>query len=240
MCAAILMLSRLIDTASTMAPHAKKNPERKPSPPAKRTDDGRKAARAPYHHGNLRRALLVAGEAELAEKGVEGFTLRGCARRAGVSHAAPAHHFKDARALLTALSTEGFRRLTAAMRNRQRKAAKTPRAQFVAAGLGYLDFALASPASFRLMFASDAPDTEDEERKAAGDESYAVLLDAIRDLRGRDPRDHSELMADVAAAWSVVHGLSHLLLAGRLPFLDGLHGPERDAMFERIIAGAIA
>ena len=62
------------------------------------------SARHAYHHGDLRKALLDAAEAELAEKGVEGFTLRGCAKRAGVSHAAPAHHFKDANALLTALA----------------------------------------------------------------------------------------------------------------------------------------
>ena len=63
-----------------------------------------------YHHGDLRKALLVAAEAELVEKGLEGFTLRCCAKRAGVSHAAPAHHFKDANALLTALATEGYER----------------------------------------------------------------------------------------------------------------------------------
>lgn len=223
-----------------MARKAKDIPARNASSAAAPAPGRPKATRRRYHHGDLRRALLAGGEAELAENGVEGFTLRGCARRAGVSHAAPAHHFRDVRALLTALAVEGHRRFTAAMRARQRAAAKTPRAQFVAAGLGYLDFALENPGLFLLMFASDAPDPDDEDRKAAGDESYAVLLDAIRDLRGRDPRDNPELMADVAAAWSVVHGLSNLLLAGRLPYLDALPRAERDAMFERIIAGAVA
>ena len=67
------------------------------------------SARHAYHHGDLRKALIEAAEAELAEKGVEGFTLRGCAKRAGVSHAAPAHHFKDANALLTALAVVAAR-----------------------------------------------------------------------------------------------------------------------------------
>ena len=64
----------------------------------------------PYHHGALRPALLAAAEAVIAERGVDGFSLRETARRAGVSPAAPAHHFGDARGLLTALATEAFRR----------------------------------------------------------------------------------------------------------------------------------
>src|SRR6478609_8578950 len=89
-----------------------------------------------YHHGDLRKALLDAAEAELAEKGLEGFTLRGCAKRAGVSHAAPAHHFKDANALLTALAAVGHERFVAAMRKRQSEATGQ-RGRFVASGLGY-------------------------------------------------------------------------------------------------------
>ena len=93
-----------------------------------------------YHHGDLRKALLEAAEAELAEKGVEGFTLRGCAKRAGVSHAAPAHHFKDANALAHRIG--GCRRasaFTTAWNDRQARAEKTPRAQFIASGIGYVD-----------------------------------------------------------------------------------------------------
>ena len=81
--------------------------ETKPERPDGRASAGRDA----YHHGDLRAALIAAAEEELAENGVDGFTLRGCARRAGVSHAAPAHHFKDVRALFTALATIGLRRL---------------------------------------------------------------------------------------------------------------------------------
>ncbi|MEI5579289.1 helix-turn-helix domain-containing protein, partial [Streptomyces brasiliscabiei] len=72
-----------------------------------------RGTRQPYHHGDLRRALLVAAEHELEEKGIEGFSLRGVAKRAGVSHAAPLHHFKDTRALLTALAGVGFERFLA-------------------------------------------------------------------------------------------------------------------------------
>ena len=107
-----------------------------------------------YHHGDLRAALLAAAEEELAENGVEGFTLRGCARRAGVSHAAPAHHFKDVRALLTALAAIGFERLSASMMAMHRRhRAGRPRL-LVGIGRGYLAFALADPHLFNLIFRS--------------------------------------------------------------------------------------
>jgi AcrR family transcriptional regulator len=76
-----------------------------------------------YHHGDLRAALLAAGEAVLTETGVEGFSLRLVAKRVGVSHSAPAHHFGDAQGLLTALAAEGFRRFLLAMQARQQGAA---------------------------------------------------------------------------------------------------------------------
>ncbi|MEO0497745.1 MAG: helix-turn-helix domain-containing protein, partial [Pseudomonadota bacterium] len=66
--------------------------------------------RGPYHHGDLREALLTAAEVELTDRGIEGLSLRGVAKRAGVSHAAPAHHFGDKAGLLTALTTIGFQR----------------------------------------------------------------------------------------------------------------------------------
>ena len=75
--------------------------------------------RSTYHHGDLRAALLRAGEEQLARSGVAGFSLREVASRVGVSHAAPAHHFGDAQGLLAALAAEGFRRFLAAMRHRQ-------------------------------------------------------------------------------------------------------------------------
>lgn len=194
---------------------------------------GRARTRA-YHHGDLRKALLVAAEAELTEKGVEGFTLRGCAKRAGVSHAAPAHHFKDAGALLAALVTEGFERFTAAMRKRQ-AGESVARERLVSAGLGYLDFALANPALFRLMFSSARPDPDDPALKAAGSAAFAVLLDAIRDLDGADPERDRNAMLDVAVSWSAVHGLSHLLLSGRLQFLEAIADGDLGAVHAEII-----
>jgi AcrR family transcriptional regulator len=197
-----------------------------------------KDERPAYHHGDLRAALLVAAEAELTEKGVEGFTLRGCAKRAGVSHAAPAHHFKDASALLTALAAEGFERFVAAMRKRQSEATH-PHHRFIASGLGYIDFAAANPALFRLMFSSFRPDFGYPPLKQAGSTAFGVLVDAVREIRGVDPREDRAAMLDVAAAWATAHGLADLLLSGRLPFLAAIAGDDPDAVYAEIIGRAM-
>lgn len=197
--------------------------------PARR---GRKSA---YHHGDLRQALLAAGEAELAVNGIEGFTLRGCAKRAGVSHAAPAHHFKDANALLTALATLGFTRFAQAMRAHQAKASAEPRAQLVAAGLGYLDFALAYPALFRLMFGSRRPDFADPSLHAVAEESFAILVGAIARVRGRDPWGDPRAMEDVAASWALVHGIAMLTLAGSVAFQAALPKERWERAVDAII-----
>lgn len=190
----------------------------------------------PYHHGDLRTALLEAAEAELGERGVEGFTLRGVAKRAGVSHAAPAHHFRDVDAMLTALAALGLRRLTAAMQARHAEAAATPRDQFIASGVGYVDFALANPALFRLMFSSQRPHRADADIAAAGEEAFGVLVADVAAMRGDDPLGSEAGRRDIAAAWSMVHGLSHLLIANGLSIIDDGLARDRDAVLRDLIA----
>jgi len=187
-----------------------------------------------YHHGDLRQALLAAAELELTEKGVEGFTLRGCAKRAGVSHAAPAHHFRDANALLTALAVEGFVRFSKAIRDRQDAALNGARGALILAGLGYIDFARANPALFRLMFSSSRPDFEQGILRNSASAAFDILVEAV--AASTNAASMAEAgMQDVAAAWAVAHGLADLLLSGRLLFLGPLEGAEGD----RILAGIL-
>lgn len=196
---------------------------------------GSRDRRPSYHHGDLRQALLRAAEEELAEKGVEGFTLRGCAKRAGVSHAAPTHHFQDANGLLTALAAEGFQRFLAAQTARQADAASDPRAQLVASGLGYVDFALAHPGLFRLMFASKRADFGAPDLEAAANDSFDYLVQGVAAIRGSDPYSDHAAMADVMATWAMTHGLADLLLSERLKPLLALPGEAR----ERLVADMI-
>lgn len=181
-----------------------------------------------YHHGDLRAALLAAAEDELAARGVEGFSLRQVAKRAGVSHAAPAHHFGDAAGLLTALAAEGFRQFLAAQAAREARAAPDPAAQLVAAGLGYVDFAMARPALFRLLWQSERPDFGDADLRAAAGAAFQHLVDQVMAAGGRS-------MADEAAAWAMAHGLADLLASGRLESLGSMTGEARDEMVAAII-----
>ncbi len=174
-------------------------------------------AKPPYHHGNLREALLGAAEEELTDAGAGGFSLRRVAKRVGVSHSAPAHHFGDADGLLDALAIEGFRRFLAAMEARRGAApAGDAQARVVASGLGYVDFAESSPALFRLMFGADRRTEKGADLIAAGDAAFRHLADGIAELRGASPFADPAAMADVMAAWSMVHGFAELANAGLL------------------------
>lgn len=176
--------------------------------------------RTAYHHGDLRAALLQAAEAELTERGIEGFTLRGVAKRAGVSHAAPAHHFRDTNALLTALATEAAERFRLAMEAEQARAAPDAQARLIASGVGYVHFALANPALFDLMFSSKRPDFNDEALTCESDRAFAVLVDGVAALYGGDPLETVEGRIRIANAWAHVHGIAELLIAQRFRFLE--------------------
>jgi AcrR family transcriptional regulator len=181
----------------------------------------------PYHHGDLRVALLTAAEAELAERGMEAFSLRSVAKRAGVSHAAPAHHFGDVQGLLTALATEGFRRFLDAMKARE-AGLTDPRERAVAAGLGYLDFALARPTLFRLIFSSRKPDFGDRELLEAGNAAYDHLVGMVEALGGG--------LADIAALWAMAHGIADLAAGQRLRMMEAMGDAERIAMIRTLLS----
>ena len=194
------------------------------------TDD---PALKPYHHGDLRSALLVAAEAELADKGIEAFSLRQVAKRAGVSHAAPAHHFGDAGGLLTALAAEGYRALVTMQRGHEARAASDPRSQLIAAGLGYVAFARARPALFRLMFGSSRPDFAVPDLLASAGLAYQHLVEGVSAC---SPGANGQ---DIAGVWAVAHGLADLMAAGRLQPLSDLAPDAFEAALVRIIGRAL-
>jgi AcrR family transcriptional regulator len=184
------------------------------------------AARPSYHHGDLRAALLAAGEVELTEKGVEGFSLRSVAKRAGVSHAAPAHHFGDTQGLLTALAAEGFRHFQATLDARE-VGATDARDKAVRAGLGYLEFAVSRPALFRLIFSSSRPDYASAELIEAAGKAYDHLVGLVHDLGGAE--------ADVLALWSASHGIADLATGSKLRMLIGKTAEEREVMIRAVL-----
>ena len=180
-----------------------------------------------YHHGDLRQALIEATESLLAEKGAEGFSLREVARRAGVSPAAPAHHFGDASGLLTAVATLGFDGLASALREGEARGGRDPRRRLREQGRAYVAFAMRFPGRFRLMF-RDALRVDDPELQRAGNDAFSVLENGVRAAfaipPGRPLGDKA--WTALLATWSVVHGYAHLTIAGRLDACAGPGGRE--------------
>lgn len=201
-------------------------------------DTPKPSPRKGYHHGDLASALLRAAEKELSENGMEAFSLRAVAKRAGVSHGAPAHHFGDVRGLLTALATQGYQRLIKAQNTRQRKAKPDPKSQLAASGLGYIDFAIKNPALFRLMFSSEKPDRTDDRFFDVALEVFNKLVSDTQKVSGKDPYRDRETMKELMASWSIVHGLAELMISGRAerPMgFDKMTKAERDAVIIDII-----
>jgi len=204
---------------------------------AGRAADAARPRRDTYHHGDLRHALLAAAEAELEERGIEAFSLRRVAKRAGVSHAAPAHHFGDVGGLLTALAADGFERLVAVQAAQEAEAACNAEAQLLALGLGYVTFAEAHPALFRLMFASDRPDHQDERLCAAAKAAYGRLVERVA-ARVRAAGGEAPSAVDVMAAWAAAHGLADLLIAGRGGAMARLPPADRTAAIKAVLRQA--
>ncbi len=165
-----------------------------------------------YHHGAVREGLLDAVEAAAREHGLEGVTLRGCARRVGVSHAAAFRHFRDKRALLTAFATRSARRLLASM-DEHEAAAPYNSEHFLHTGVGYVAFALREPAAFRAVFREALLDADDLDYRAA----LAELADRLsRGTGGADAGPDGGLAPRVLLAWASVHGLGMLCADGSL------------------------
>jgi AcrR family transcriptional regulator len=172
---------------------------------------GQKASR--YHHGRLREALIKSGRALLEERGLQGFTLRECARRARVSHAAPAHHFASAGDLLAEIAAQGFDDLAAAMdaaAMRERDAA----ARLAALGRAYVAFALANKAVFQLMFGGGARNEDNLRLNTARKAAYGRLIAGIGSVIPEKSQPARQAMADLA--WASVHGFAVLVLGGEL------------------------
>ncbi len=177
---------------------------------------------APYHHGNLRQALLEAGLIILEKQGEAGLGLRDLARAVGVSSAAPYRHFDSRAALLEALAVTGFQRFTARM---QAVMASVPDNPLAAMGKTYVVFALQNPNLFRLMF---SPQLKKEARPGlsmAADAAFDTLRQAIGG-EGHEARTRT------LAAWAKVHGLAILVLDGQIAIRAG---EDSEALVAKII-----
>lgn len=180
-----------------------------------------------YHHGNLSAELVLQAIQILESEGLGALSLRRVAKESGVSQAAPYSHFKNKKALMSAVAVEGFRRFEQKMREGTEKESH----YITGLGMGYVMFALENPALFHLMFSGELVNLiEVDNDSLAFSSSYELLLDAVK----RDPlvqfgKEKPEF--DSLFLWSLVHGLAKLILAKRIQGTDLAY--ESDECFVR-------
>lgn len=210
--------------------------------PMATADDVAAPGDRPYHHGDLPNALKAAAAELIVERGPAGFSLREVARRAGVSHAAPAHHFGDSTGLLTALAADGFRelhdRLAGAIAG-----ATDPAGRLEAVARAYVAMAHAHPAHYAVMFRPDLIDPDNPVCRNTGDQAYGQLVAALESVRDEvNPALDVGVAADLA--WAAMHGLVELY--PRMAALAEAHGQalptvgDRAAQFARLVLDGLA
>src|SRR5581483_8761034 len=165
------------------------------------------APRSQYHHGDLRAVILAETARLVSDIGADRVSLRQLAREAGVSHAAPAHHFTDRRGLFTALAAEGYWLLSEAL--------KAARGDFVAAAIAYVRFAIEHPGHYQVMFDRSLVDPADPDLTAAQAAAGAELSRGVETLADADAR--ADPGGAELAAWSLVHGFAMLWLNDAVP-----------------------
>ena len=186
-------------------------------PSARRPRSVRPARRRPdrYHHGDLRRAMLLEAVRTIHADGAAALTLRGVGDRLGVSRTALYRHFADKQALLDEVAGEGFRMLRAALLEAWGPGG---RAGLDAMGLAYVQFAVTHPSHYRVMFGGPPATRKPRPEPVDGStDAFQVLVDAIvaEQAAGRIRREDPQALAFYI--WSMVHGVAMLALDGLLP-----------------------
>ena len=177
--------------------------------------------RSTYHHGDLRAALIQAADEIIAEGGIEAFSLRAAAQRAGVSPAAPAHHFGSAKGLLTEVALLAFERVGRYIEEAGHSDDVV--ADMRALSLAFVTFAVDHPGHFRLMFRNDLVNRSDPRYPEMSIKPGMRLALAVAAYHGKSEMDLNrfEDAADTFCALSTLHGLAHLILAEKTaPFFE--------------------
>lgn len=183
-----------------------------------------------YHHGDLPNALRRAAAQVITEKGLGGFSLREVARRAGVSHAAPAHHFGDTTGLLTSLAVEAFVHLEQATATAAAQQTN-PVDRLIAIGRAYVNVGIDHPAHCQVLFRHDVLNSDDPAYREAGDAAYRVLEATLEDVAAAINPD---LNIDQAAklCWAAMQGL--VVLYDNMSSLDHNAGLESTAIDDMV------
>lgn len=172
-----------------------------------------------YHHGDLRAQLIEATRMLVEQKGPDHFSVSEACRVAGVSTAAPYKHFKSKEEMLKAVTLDGMLRHRQQMLDELEKHEIGVLDRIVGLGRVYVSFAQAEPGVFRLMFALSESHAEDEELVQTGDDTFALVQLEVARCKGREVIDADDIHR-AFLLWSFVHGLSFLLIDGKLANKD--------------------
>ncbi|NET59304.1 MAG: TetR/AcrR family transcriptional regulator [Symploca sp. SIO2E6] len=175
-----------------------------------------------YHHKDLRQSLIKAALELIAQKqDASTLSLREVARRVGVSNAAPYRHFADKNALLAAVAEEGFYILTRYLHSSIENTSDDPLHQLQVSGVAYVKFAISHPSHYRVMFSAFKADNLCyPSLNAAGQEAFAVMMNAIASGQQLGKIKVGEPRQLAWVTWSLVHGLAMLLIDHQLPIID--------------------
>jgi AcrR family transcriptional regulator len=169
-----------------------------------------------YHHGDLRQALIEEAIALVAEQGTSNWSLREVARRIGVSHTAPYRHFTDRDALLAAVAERGFQKMSQFLLASLVKILTPHSLRLQTIGIAYVQYAIDHPSEYEVMFRYQKNKQQHLTLQEASHQTFAILVDEIEagqkngEFRLEDPRQLA------LVSWSVVHGLSMLLIDGQI------------------------
>jgi AcrR family transcriptional regulator len=169
-----------------------------------------------HYPGDLRRALLDAAADAVGEAGAENLSLRDVARRVGVSHAAPAHHFGDKAGVLTVLATEGFELFVAHLAEALAAAPPAPVDQIPVLGRAYAEFAERWPGHFAVMFNPPLTRQDDPAYTTASNIAFELLCQHIATCQQAGWRVDADTRTLAAAAWALAHGIAVLRNQGSL------------------------
>lgn len=190
-------------------------------------------AKAAYHHGNLRSALIEAGlnELESPQASEQALSLRLLAKQVGVSANAAYRHFTDKDDLLSAMAAEGFRRFTGGQKQAM-ALQNDAEGRLRASGKAYVSFAQAHPVLFRMMFDRVATRQDHAELQAACAEGLTSLMEASGEaVSGGVQVDPAQAIVNATACWALVHGLSHLALGGQL----AVFGMDTQVLIDKVM-----
>lgn len=202
---------------------------------SKRRRKVRTHSRIGYHHGNLPAALVKAAEGIINSDGIEAFSLRAAARRAGVTPGAPAHHFRSASGLLTEVAIRGFNDLESHLS--EVPVTRDPVEDLHAVARAYVAFALRWPGRFRLMFREELLDQGVPRLKQASIRGLWKIAQAGAAAHGVQVKSTQDSLKYpvVLGVWATIHGLAHIALEGKLAFAFRNEGFAKADLFKHLL-----